>query len=249
MLIAHVSDLHIGGSEDSVERAMRVREYLNGLPGPVDAVMVTGDIADHGLADEYTIAREVMRYDAPTIVCPGNHDSRTAFRTVLLGQSGHGPINQVLRLEGLTIALCDSSIPGRHDGHLDDETIGWLESELDRAEGPVFVAMHHPPVRLGLPSVDAIRLTNPDRLEKVLKHHPHVRAVMAGHAHTAASAIYAGLPLSVAPGVVSTLKLPQELVLPDQWTEDDALDFELPPAITLHVFDGDRLASHTRVVP
>ncbi|WP_406410299.1 metallophosphoesterase [Streptomyces sp. NBC_01614] len=146
MLIAHVSDLHIGGSEDSVERAMRVREYLNGLPGPVDAVMVTGDIADHGLADEYTIAREVMRYDAPTIVCPGNHDSRTAFRTVLLGQSGHGPINQVLRLEGLTIALCDSSIPGRV--HADEH--GWLESELDRAEGPMLQDLLQP-VGVGQP--------------------------------------------------------------------------------------------------
>ena len=44
-----MSDLHIGGSEGSVERAMRARGCLNGLPGPIDAVMVTGDIADHGL--------------------------------------------------------------------------------------------------------------------------------------------------------------------------------------------------------
>ncbi|MEE1831794.1 hypothetical protein [Streptomyces sp. SP17KL33] len=69
-----------------------------------------------------------------------------------------------------------------------------------------------------------------------------------GHAHTAASSVFAGLPLVVAPGVVSTLMMPSELVLPEGWSEDDTLDFERPPAFTLHVFDGERLVSHTRVV-
>ncbi|MFF5362458.1 metallophosphoesterase [Streptomyces scabiei] len=250
--MAHLSDIHIGGSEQSVERALRVRDYLNGLPTPVDAVVVTGDIADHGLVEEYEIAREAMRYDAPTLVCPGNHDSRPEFRKVLLDQVGSdseaGPVNQTLRVDGLTVLLCDSSIPGRHDGRLDDETIGWLESELARAEGPVFVGMHHPPIALGLPSVDAIRLNHPERLERVLRRHDQVKAVLVGHAHTAASAVFAGLPLVVAPGVVSTLMMPSELVLPEGWSEDDALDFERPPAFTLHVFDGERLVSHTRVV-
>lgn len=255
MLIAHVSDIHIGGSEQSAERAMRVRDYLNGLPSPVDAVVVTGDIADHGLVEEYEIAREAMRYDAPTVVCPGNHDSRPEFRKVLLDRTGGpesdeaGPVNRALYLDGLTILLCDSSIPGRHDGYLDDETIGWLESELSRGDGPVFVGMHHPPIALGLPSVDAIRLTAPERLERVVRDRPRVKAVLVGHAHTAASAVFAGLPLVVAPGVVSTLMMPSELVLPEDWSEDDALNFDLPPAITLHVFDGDRLVSHTRVIP
>ncbi|MDX6310579.1 MAG: 3,5-cyclic-AMP phosphodiesterase [Streptomyces sp.] len=254
MIIAHVRDLHIGGSEESADRALRVRDYVNGLPGPIAAVVVTGDIADHGLAEEYEIAREAMRYDAPTIVCPGNHDSRAEFRKVLLDEPGGsgpgtGPVNQVLRPDdGLTVALCDSSIPGRHDGHPDDETIAWLDAELARADGPVLVGMHHPPVALGLPPVDAIRLTHPERLADVLARHPHARAVLAGHGHTAASAVFAGMPLVVAPGVVSTLMLPEELVLPEEWTEDDALDFDLPPAITLHVLDGERLVSHTRVV-
>ncbi|MFE2425775.1 metallophosphoesterase [Streptomyces sp. NPDC059373] len=258
MIIAHVSDLHIGGSDASADRAVRVRDYLNGLPGPVADVVVTGDIANHGLVEEYEIAREAMCYDAPTIVCPGNHDSRAEFRKVLLDEpggtgpgtgTGPGPVNQVLRLDdGLTVVLCDSSIPGRHDGYLDDGTIAWLDAELAGADGPVLVGMHHPPVALGLPSVDAIRLTHPERLADVLARHRHAKAVLAGHAHTAASAVFAGVPLVVAPGVVSTLMLPEERMLPEGWTEDDALDFDLPPAISLHVFDGERLVSHTRVV-
>ncbi|MEU6067655.1 metallophosphoesterase [Streptomyces sp. NPDC047082] len=235
-----------------MERAARVRDYLNGLPSPVDAVVVTEDITDHGLVEDYEIARGAMRDDAPTVVCPGNHGSRPEFRKVLLDHPGRdgraGPVNQALRVDGLAILLCDSSIPGRHDGHLDDKTIDWLESKLARAAGPVFVGMHRPPIALGLPSVDAIRLNHPERLEQVLRRHDQVKAAMVGHAHTAASALFAGLALVVAPGVVSTLMMPGELVLPEEWSEDDALDFERPPAFTLHVSDGERLVSHTRVV-
>jgi len=45
----------------------------------------------------------------------------------------------------------------------------------------------------------------------------------------------------VAPGVVSTLRLPAE--------HADDLDYTLPPAVALHVLDGTRLTTHYRVVP
>lgn len=52
----------------------------------------------------------------------------------------------------------------------------------------------------------------------------------------------AGRPLLVAPGVVSTLRLP--------WEGGDPLDFDLPPAIAFHVLGRDRrLTTHYRVVP
>jgi hypothetical protein len=46
----------------------------------------------------------------------------------------------------------------------------------------------------------------------------------------------------VAPGVVSTLRLP--------WERGDVLDYSLPPAIAFHVLDDDRrLTTHYRVIP
>src|SRR5690348_2716283 len=48
VLIAHVSDVHVDAGERSAERTGRVFRYLAGLPSPPDAVIVTGDIADHG---------------------------------------------------------------------------------------------------------------------------------------------------------------------------------------------------------
>lgn len=243
LTLAHVSDIHIDGSPRSVERARAVMRHLEDLPGPLDAVIVTGDIADHGTAEEYTTARELLASRYPTVVCPGNHDVRPAFREILLGQDGDGPVNQVLRLDGLTVALCDSSVPGRPEGVLEDETIAWLETVLAESPAtPVIVGMHHPAVALGIPYVDTIGLREPERLEKVLRRHPQVVAVLAGHAHTPASTTFAGLPLIVAPGVVSTALLPQEYASPDP------RDFDLPPQIAVHVFDDGRLTTHMRLV-
>lgn len=219
--------------------------HLENLPGPLDAVVVTGDIADNGLIEEYEIARELLTTRYPTIICPGNHDVRPAFRKALLDldEDGDGPINQVLRLDGLTVALCDSSVPGRPEGFLEDETVTWLNGVLaETPDTPAIVGMHHPPVSLGIPYVDAIRLRNPERLEAVVRRHPQVVAVITGHAHTAASTTFAGLPLSVAPGVVSTLRLTQELDVPVP------VDYDLPPQIAMHVFDGGRLITHIRPV-
>ncbi|MEU8204229.1 phosphodiesterase [Streptosporangium sp. NPDC049046] len=245
LILAHVSDVHIDGSPRSIDRTRSVMRHLENLPGPLDAVVVTGDIADNGLIEEYEIARELLTTRHPTIVCPGNHDARPAFRKALLGldEGGNGPVNQVLRLNGLTVALCDSSVPGRPEGFLEDETITWLNGVLAEApDTPALVGMHHPPVSLGIPYVDGIRLRNPERLEAVVRRHPQVVSVITGHAHTAASTVFAGLPLSVAPGVVSTLRLSQELDIPIP------VDYDLPPQIAIHVFDGGRLVTHVRPV-
>ncbi|MFD1932821.1 metallophosphoesterase [Nonomuraea mangrovi] len=234
-VFAHISDIHIGGSEQSVDRAALVMRRLLSFPGRLDAILVTGDIADHALVEEYETARDLLRSPVPLIVCPGNHDTVPEFEKVI------GPANQVLRLDGVTIALADSSIPGRDDGRLADETIAWLDEVLsERPDVPAFVGMHHPAVALGVPYVDEIRLQEPERLAALLDRHPHVVAVLAGHAHTGVATTFAGRPLIVAPGVVSTLLTP---------TESEALvDHDLPPAFALHVFDQGRLVTHFRPV-
>ncbi|GIH98049.1 phosphodiesterase [Planobispora takensis] len=243
LTLAHVSDTHIDDAPRSAERTRAVMRHLDRMPGPLDAVIVTGDIADHGAAEEYEIARELLDCGRPTIVCPGNHDDRATFRKVLLGAEGDGPVNQVLHLDGLTVALCDSSIPGRPEGLLEDETLAWLDTVLSAAPGvPALVGMHHPAAALGIPYVDGIGLREPERLEAVLERHPQVVAVLAGHAHTPAGTWFAGRPLLVAPGVVNTALTPMETA------QRIPVDRDMPPQFSLHVVDGGRLATHTRPV-
>jgi 3',5'-cyclic AMP phosphodiesterase CpdA len=246
VILAHISDLHIGqdrndGGARALRRARETVDRLNRIGGELDAVLVTGDLADHGLPEEYAAVRELLAtLRFPVLVCPGNHDDRTAYLADLLREPHvDGPVNRVHRLGGYTIAMCDSSIPRQNEGFLDDDTLTWLDKVLAENEDPALVCFHHPPVELGIPFVDGIMLQEPGRLAEVVDGHDNVVAVLCGHAHTGATTTFAGRPLVVAPGVVSTAVLPFE--------SDDPLDYGLPPAVAFHFLDGDRgLVTHFR---
>ncbi|WP_199429631.1 metallophosphoesterase [Qaidamihabitans albus] len=244
IVLAHLSDTHLDGGARNAGRTARVMAYLAGLTRPVDAVVVTGDIADHGTVSEYEEARELFSVPGPVLTCPGNHDDRARLREVLLGRNGgDAPANQVYATERAVLAVADSSVPGRDDGFLADETISWLGEVLEDAPAgkPVFVCFHHPPVALHIPYVDDIRQRGEERLAALIAGHPQVAAILCGHAHTAAATTFAGRPVLVAPSVSSTLLLP--------WERGETVDYGLPPMIAFHVLGDDgRLTTHYRVV-
>ncbi|MCT9929632.1 metallophosphoesterase [Planotetraspora sp. A-T 1434] len=244
VLLAHISDLHLDGTERLTERATRVMNYLRALPRPVDAVLVTGDIADHGDPAEYEEAARILDAPFPVLTCPGNHDVRGPYRKALLGEAASdGPINKVHHIQGTAILMCDSTIPGRDEGLLDGETLGWLAATLGDLGGdvPVLIAFHQPPVVLHHPLPDSSRLTQADELAGLLAGHPEVVGVLTGHAHTAAASSFAGRPLLVAPGVVWTLRLP--------WEGEQFMDKSHPPVIAFHVLDEERrITTHYRAV-
>ncbi|WP_281492918.1 metallophosphoesterase [Micromonospora sp. MH33] len=51
MIIAHISDTHLDGSERALARTRRVMRYLRGCD--IDLILVSGDLADHGEIPEY----------------------------------------------------------------------------------------------------------------------------------------------------------------------------------------------------
>ena len=244
MLLAQISDLHLDGTGRATERAARVMDYLRALPRPVDAVLVTGDIADHGAEAEYEEAARLLAAPFPVLTCPGNHDARPAYRKGLLGQPADaGPINQVHHLAGTAILMCDSTIPGRDEGRLDAETLDWIAARLTELpqDTPALIAFHQPPVDLHHPLPDSCRLEQPEELAALLAAHPQVVAVLTGHAHTAAASTFADRPLIVGPGVTWTLRMP--------WEGDRPADRDQPPGLAFHILGDDRrLTTHYRVV-
>ncbi|WP_218120125.1 metallophosphoesterase family protein [Actinopolyspora mzabensis] len=75
-----MSDPHLDGGEHSTSRFERVLDHLRTLSGALDAVVVTGDIANEDAADEYRRATELSELAFPVFSCPGNHDDRTTYR-------------------------------------------------------------------------------------------------------------------------------------------------------------------------
>jgi 3',5'-cyclic-AMP phosphodiesterase len=246
-LVAHVSDTHFGGPSDAAARAERILDHLLAMDPRPDVLLVTGDIADHGLPEEYAEARSVLdRWTGPLILGTGNHDVREAFARGLLDREADGPLLQLLDASGLRILLLDSLVDaagGRRvdHGELSPDQLDWLDEALTCDATPTLVALHHPPADIGLELMAPILLEDPGPLEAVLRRHDHVIATLVGHAHTACATTFAGRPLLIGGGSASTVTMDAEDV-PRIWES-------APPTFALHLLHDDgRLTTHWRAL-
>jgi 3',5'-cyclic AMP phosphodiesterase CpdA len=246
-VVAHISDTHVGNAvQDPSARMAAVMDHLLTMSPRPDVLVVTGDVADHGLPQEYAVARTwLARWPGPVAVCPGNHDVRAEF------VDGLGiPARSVLDAAGFRFVMLDSlidAVDGQRvdQGRLGDEQLTWLDRQLGASDAAAFVCLHHPPTTIGLGLMDPIRLLDGDALAEVLDHHPHVVATLVGHAHTMSATTFAGRPLLIGGGVVSTVTADAEAV--------DTLWYDAPPSLALHLLDDSespvRVTTHWRALP
>ena len=248
-LIAHVSDTHFGGPPDARARAEAVVAHLLELDPRPDVLLVSGDIADHGLPEEYAEARAVLdAWPGPKLVGTGNHDVREAFASGMLDvEIVPGPLVQLLDAEDFRILMLDSLVPARDGkridhGELSRDQLDWLDERLASDDKPAFVSLHHPPADIGLGLMAPILLKEPEPLELVIMKHPHVIATLVGHAHTACATTFAGRPLLIGGGCASTVPLDSE-PYPVVWEAG-------PPTLAFHLLHDDgRLTTHWRALP
>jgi Icc protein len=199
-LLAQLSDPHIGATwatGDPTARWLAAVETVARLPNPPDAVLVSGDLADHGADAEYSIVKSALdRLGVPAYVLPGNHDDRARLREHFqLPGEPTAPVHYSAEISALRLVVLDSTVPGHDSGALDSEQLAWLDAELSVAPGEVtLIAMHHPPFVTGVPAWDAIGLAPSDRqaLAEVVARHPQVSRILAGHVHRAITAELAG---------------------------------------------------------
>lgn len=250
-LLAQLSDPHMRvgagdrGSATALSAAVRAVLALRPLP---EAVLVTGDIADTGATSEYERARELLApLSMPVHVLAGNHDDRDALRDqfpeVPPANGSGAPMQYTARVGDLRIVACDTTRPGRDDGALDGGRLEWLEAQLlaDR-QTPTVVAMHHPPVTVGLPVLDAIGLPEGDRraLAELLGRAPHVRRVVAGHVHRTAFGALGGCGVLACTSSHEQARL--EIGAPELTFVDE------PAAFALHAAVDGGLVSHVQPI-
>ncbi|WP_213817136.1 metallophosphoesterase [Glaciihabitans sp. dw_435] len=233
LTIAHLSDPHLDLSPERTRRLAAVLRQVDTLPR-VDALLVSGDLADHGLAEEYAEFFAELPSEIPWLVTAGNHDL-TGPLTDALSAAGMTPSsNAVLHLDGLSIIGLDSHTDGRDDGLLNTTAVDFAREHIRAAPGPVVVMLHHPPVPIGHHIVDEhFALTNPDDLESLIRENPNVIAVFTGHVHAAFTTTFAGVPVLGSPGIVSTMRLGSRA--------DPIANFDAMPGFALHTIDGQNI--------
>jgi 3',5'-cyclic-AMP phosphodiesterase len=248
VLLAQLSDLHIGGEENGFDPVLRLEaviEAIRSLPNQPDAALVSGDLTDDGAVDSCRIASELLaRLEVPLHVLPGNHDDRARLREVFeLSGEGGEPINYSVDVGELRLVALDSVVPGQDPGDFPPEQLRWLDEELAaQPERPTLLAMHHTPLATGSREWDEINLLAAQRedLAGVVGRHPQLRAIVGGHLHRVAASALAGCPVLSAPSTYWQAR-------PN--FEQDGVELLDPLGFALHVLLDGELSSQVEAVP
>jgi Icc protein len=247
-LLAQISDLHLGerprdGSDP--EGCLRaVVKALKRMPDRPDAILVSGDLAEHAKPKEYRgAAKAIGKLGIPVHVLPGNHDDRATMREVL-GAPGEGdaPLDYAVDLGPLQLVVVDSTIPGEDRGGFGPGQLERLEAELGASPKPAIVAMHHPPLTTAMADWDGVNLPVSERqaLGEVIARHPQVKAIVAGHLHRVTVSTLAGRPVLAAPSTYLQAR-------PDFGSERVRL-YVGAPGFAIHALRGDELATQIEIL-
>jgi 3',5'-cyclic AMP phosphodiesterase CpdA len=110
---------------------------INALAPLPDVTVVTGDLVDHGEADEYHHLRRLLApLRMPVFVIAGNHDARAPLRQAFAADGylqPEGFLHYTIEDYPLRLVALDTLIPGEIGGTLCDERLGWLDATLGAA--------------------------------------------------------------------------------------------------------------------
>lgn len=245
ILIAQISDLHIKapgvlayGKVDTAAALQNCVAALNALQPRPQLVVISGDLADTPTPQEYDHLRRLLApLEIPFIGIPGNHDARAMMRAAFPEQDyavPDGALNQLHSVGGLDLVLLDSSVHGKPHGELEAATLQWLDDTLASSlDKPALVFLHHPPFRTGITHMDVQDLFNADELASIVRRHPRVQLVAAGHVHRATLTLFAGVPATICPAPNHVVDLDLDARRAPSFRVE-------PPAFHLHVwFPGE----------
>lgn len=250
--IVQITDLHVRPegvaayrvceSNALTERALRAVARLR-----PDAVLVTGDLTDCGLASEYQLLAAMLQrhLHMPVHVIPGNHDRRETMLAHLPGtrSAADGFIHYAAEVGPVRLVMLDTVVPGAGHGSLDGGRLEWLDRTLAaRPDQPTLIGMHHPPFLCGIAHMDRIRLRDEEAFTAVIARHPQVRRIVCGHHHRPIVSQVAHAVTSISPSVVNAVEFDLDPAAPSAFVLE-------PPAFQLHRWgETTGFVSHTVLV-
>jgi len=256
MLIAQITDLHVRPRGRAANRVAetnmmteRAVDVLNALRPRPDVVLITGDLVDCGIIEEYRQLKAILRrFELPYLMVPGNHDRRDNLKAAFADHptivADADFVQYAVDDYPVRLIALDTVVPGKGEGALCARRLDFLAQALaQRTDKPTVIFMHHPPFECGIVHMDRIRLIEgADRMAQIVGQHPNVARILCGHHHRPIQTLFAGTLASISPGVTHQVAL--------DLTEDHegALVLE-PPAYQLHRYRPQTgIVSHTAYV-
>ena len=253
MLIAQITDLHLGFVPDDPEEAnaQRLRAVVAAIRGldPAPAfVLATGDLTEAGTPSSYAGLKAILaELPMPVHFAMGNHDDRATFRAAFPDTpvDDAGFVQYAIEADGLRIVVLDTLEPGRHGGAFCETRAAWLEARLAEAPGtPTLIVLHHPPIDTGIPWMTTLPGDKwIERLAAAISRHPQVRGLVAGHVHRTILSPFAGTTVTVVPSTAPQVALDMRPIDPEVPDDRPLIALE-PPAYALHRWQNGTLSTH-----
>ena len=243
MFLAQISDTHLlsleGHTPLAVKRADNLERCINTInemsTQPV-AVVHTGDMINFDDDNDYGLAFEILsKLKAPLYPTVGNRDSRPEFITQFLAPdvlSSNAPFCQYrVKFDEADLICVDTKSATDRIGASCKARLRELEQLLEQdIEKPVFVFMHHPPMRVET-------LKNPLQFESIeqaraltglLDRYDNIVRILCGHTHRSDMLKMGRHAASTHPSLATDVRLDQ---YPDKLTEE--------PVFQLHELQND----------
>jgi len=208
--VATVNDLHLGETECGRHAGVDLGPVLSSGPGEPgypetmsrgaageipgcrpDVVVAKGDLTSTGSPEEFDVFTEIFGgFGNRLHFVKGNHD-------VVIGTDGFAAPDRIeVELDGVALAVLDTSVPEKAHGAVSAEQLEWLDELGERHHDlQVLVFGHHhvwdpgtnpEPGRAAALPPDAffgIRPQDSERLVEVFARRPSLSGYFAGHTH------------------------------------------------------------------
>lgn len=248
MKFIQLSDLHLSGT-DALLYGLSPEQRLQAAVDSIvrehaDAAfcVLSGDLAETGSAQAYAALIEITsRLPMPVYPMVGNHDDRATFVQCwpALHTDAAGFVQSAVDAEQGRVLLLDTVAAGHPWGEYCERRRAWLRGQLEDASvRAVYLIMHHPPLALGIPSMDQYALQNADAFHAVLApHRAKIRHIFCGHVHRPISGSWHGIPFSV-------VRSPNHQVALDLHTRDKVPKCNEAPGYAVVLIDDASVVVH-----
>ena len=211
MKIIQITDIHLvdRGKRlhglDPTQRLEACIANINAKNPDADLCVLTGDLAHNGTIGAYENLRDCLRtLSMPYHLMIGNHDHRENLRKVFPAApcDENGFVQSVVDFAAGRFLLLDTVEHGQNWGSYCGKRRKWLQSQLAASpEQSVYLFMHHPPFKIGIPCLDRIRLLNDaDQICKIIQPHKNIEHIFLGHVHRPVAGSWRGIPFSMIRG-------------------------------------------------
>ena len=179
MLIAQISDLHVGPQFVSSAYEWAVKEIRELKP---DVIIASGDFTENGLLREFNLAAEKLEglSDFPIISVAGNHDYRSTGYLIYKEIFGE---KQSFNFGNVVFFTVSTARPDRDEGEVGHRQNLWLGDNLRKNQSKVkIVVMHHHVVPVPDTGTDRITIVDAGDVLKTL-FVEKANLVICGHRH------------------------------------------------------------------